>query len=579
MHATSLLDVLHLAPGVDVARSGGPGSASSVFIRGMNSEHTLILIDGVRLNDAMSPGRSFNYLDQISADAVEQVEVLRGPQGALFGSDGLGGVINIITRKGEEKPRIFAKVMAGSYHTIQEDAGVSGTVGKKLRVFLHSTRQDSGNFSAAGVRYGNHESDPFHNTTLTGNAQYQLLPNLNLGAFGTYSRARTGLDNFGGFGGDDPNYRFYNRMGIIGGNSRLQLWNNRFEQITRVSLTDENRKSLNGVDSAHPFDSERSTFHSKLFAFDVINNFYLHPFNTLTLGMNLQHEVGRSNSLFMSQFGPFNSHFGSQSATDIAFYAQDYINIKERLFSTLSVRNDHHNLFGNHVTYRAASTFPIRKTGTSFKASYGTGFKSPSLYQLYSSYGMPSLNPETSVGWDAGVEQSLLDKRFVLGATCFQNQLKDLIQFDNQTFRYNNIDKARTQGLEVYVNAQPFRNLSIHSSYTYTDSKNLLTGDPLVRRPHHKAALNINYQPHPKVNINLDIWHMGSRTDFDFSFFPAKTVKLTPFTRVDLAISYDIMRHVNIFVRMANMLDTPYELVKGYAAPRISAYGGLKMAL
>lgn len=581
MQATSLLDVLRQVPGVDIVQNGPPGSTSSIFIRGANSEHTLVLVDGIRLNDPISPGRSFNYLDQISPDAIEQVEVLRGPQGPLFGSDGMGGVINIVTRSGEGRPSLQAKIQAGSYGTLQEDinAGAS-THDNKLRAFLHATRQDVRGFSAASQRYGNMERDGFHNTTLIGKLQLQPTGHLGLDAFSTYSRARMDLDNFGGLGGDDPNYTSNNRMFLIGGGSRLKLLDNRFEQITRVSWTDQQRDTRNDRDPAHLFDTERSQFNSHLFALDAINNFYLHPSNTLTMGLNLQHESGDARNAFNSQWGPFISEFPNRSATDIAFYAQDYISLRNTLFTTLSIRRDHHNRFGNYTTYRAATSLPIRKTGTTFKASYGTGFKAPTLYQLYSNFGDPGLNPETSLGWDAGVEQALFKNRLQLGATCFQNQIKNLIQF-NSLFTYENIARARTQGIEAYAAAQPFKALQLRSSYTYTDTKDLTTGDPLLRRPRHKLSFNLNYQPHKKVNINLDVTHIGQRSDLDFPPFPLppRNVKLAAFTLVNLAISYDVTQTLNLFARLVNLLDTPYELTKGYGTARFSAYGGLRLGL
>jgi vitamin B12 transporter len=282
-------------------------------------------------------------------------------------------------------------------------------------------------------------------------------------------------------------------------------------------------------------------------------------------------------------WGPFSSEFQNRSATNLAFYLQDTIKLWDRWFTTLGMRSDHHNRFGHYNTYRAASTFIIRETGTSLKASYGTGFKAPTLFQLYSSFGDPGLNPETSLGWDAGIEQSFFRNRLQLGATYFQNRINNLIQF-SPMFVYENIAKARTQGMEAFITANPLRNLFLKASYTYTDTKDLsmgsaTSGDPLLRRPRNKFSINMNYQPHRKVNVNVDVTHIGQRNDMDFNTFPAAEVKLASFTLVNLAVSYDITRNINLFGKLVNMLDTPYETVKGYGAPRISAYGGLRLAI
>jgi vitamin B12 transporter len=580
MHADTLLDVLTQSPGVDVVRNGGLGGTSSVFMRGMNSEHTLILVDGIRLNDPMSPGRSFNYLDQVSPDAVEQVEVLRGPQGPLFGSDAMGGVINIITRSGEGPLKLYAQLEGGSYGSLQENASASGSMlGNKLRYFFHANRQDVANMSASSARYGDHERDGYHNTSLMGKLQFQPTDNYSLQLFNTYTRALVDLDNYGGPGGDDPNYYTDNRIWLTGLTSNLKLFDNRFEQITKLSWTNQKRSNVNDTDWDHPFDMERSRYQSNLMALDVINNFYLHPSNTLTLGFNLQKEMGDTRYYSDSQYGVYKSVFDDRSITDFAFYAQDHINIKERLFTTLSARRDQYDRFGGYTSYHADTVFPIRKTGTTFKSSFGTSFKAPTLYQMFSQYGDPNLKPETMLGWDAGVEQALFGNRVQVGVTCFQNQVKNLIQFPVD--RYENVAKARMQGLEFYATTQPFKNLRIRSSYTYTDTKDLIGGDPLLRRPRNKMVFNINYQPFTKLNMNLNIAHMGQRDDlyYDNSTFSSRNVKLESFTRVDLAMSYDLTRHINVFARLANLLDSPYELVKGYSVPRFSAYGGLRMSL
>jgi vitamin B12 transporter len=582
MQAQSLTEVLRQVPGVNVVQNGPIGSPSSIFIRGANPEHTLVMIDGVRLNDPIAPGRTFNYIDQLSPDMVDRVEVLRGPQGPLYGSESIGGVINVITRTGEGSPTLSAKVTAGSYGTIQEDVSAGGSAGK-LQGFVHATRQDVRGFSAASSRYGNHELDGFHHTNLLSKLQYQPLQNLKLDVLSMFSRAQSDLDNFGGRGGDDPNYTAGSQIFLIGGNSDLKLLNGRVEQITRLSFTDTKRDTHNGFDVAHPFDSERSRYNGRLFSLDVINHVQLHRTNTLTVGMNLQNENG--NSVYRSQsfFGPYNSDFQNRSATNLAFYAQDTIKLWDRWVTTLGMRSDHHNRFGHYNTYRAATTYIIRETGTSFKASYGTGFKAPTLYQLYSSFGDPNLNPETSQGWDAGVEQALFHNRLQLGATYFQNRINNLIQF-SPLFTYQNIAKARTQGMETYLTATPLRNVTLRASYTYTDTKDMsmnsaTSGDPLLRRPRNKFSINLNYQPRKNINVNLDVTHIGQRSDMDFTVYPSSEVKLSAATLINLAVSYDITRHINLYGRLVNILDTPYELVKGYGTPRISAYGGIRLAI
>lgn len=595
MQPFSLTEVLRKVPGVDVVQNGALGSTSSIFIRGMNAGHTLVLVNGVRLNDPIAPDRTFSYLDQISPDSVERIEVLRGPQSTLYGSDSMGGVINIITRQGEPgKPTLYAKVTAGSQGTLQQDIGLGSQYRDKLKSFLHVTRQDVQGISAASNRYGltsfgtaynNAERDGYHNTTITSRTEYTPTQNLSLDVATLFTRARFDLDSFGGYMGDDPNFTGTNRTFTLNGGSRLQLFDGRYEQLTRLAYSDIRRENFNEPDILNSGKSH-DRYRGKLLNFDFQNNFYLHRTNTLTAGLNVQHEWGDSYYRSLSFFGPFNSEAQLRSATNTAFYVQDRISLWDRWFTTIGYRMDHHNRFGNHHNFRADSIYTVKPTGTRLKGSFGTGFKAPTLSQLYGTFGAnPNLRPETSTGWDVGVEQPMMENKIQVGATVFQNQVRNLIDFRSQGFAtfYTNVEQARMQGIETYITSQPFQCLQIRSSYTYTDTKDLgpstTQGDPLLRRPRNKASLNINYQPVKRLNVNLDITHTGQRSDLDFFNFPAQEVKLKAFTLINLAVTLALTDHVSLYGRVVNFLDTPYETVKGYGNPRISAYGGLKMAL
>ncbi len=596
MQPFSLTEVLAKVPGVDVVRNGYLGATSSIFMRGMNASHTLVLVDGVRMNDPISPDRTYSYLDQISPDAVERVEVLRGPQNSIFGSDAMGGVINIITRQGEPgKPTLYAKVTAGSQGTLQEDIGIGGQYSDKLKSFLHITRQDVRGISAASSRYGlnsfgtfyrNAERDGYHNTTITARTEYTPFKNLTLDLASLFTRSRFDLDSYGGYTGDDPNFTGTNRTLTVSGSSRLKLWGDRYEQVTRLAFTNVRRENFNEPDA---LDSSKShdRYRGKLLNFDFQNNFRLHRTNTLTTGLNVQHEWGDSYYNSVSVFGPFNTAAQLRSATNTAFYVQDRIQLWDRWFTTLGYRYDRHNRFGGHHNFRADSIYTIKRTGTSIKGSIGTGFKAPTLSQLYGTFGAnPNLLPETSVGWDLGLEQALLGNKIQMGATLFQNQVRNLIDFRPTglfSTAYTNVAKARMQGLEAYITSQPFKCLQLRSSYTYTDTKDLgpssTQGDALFRRPRNKASFNINYQPIKRLNINLDITHTGQRSDLDFFTFPARPVKLKAYTLINLAMELALSDQVSLYGRLVNFLDTPYETVKGYGNPRISAYGGLRWAL
>ena len=578
MQATSLLDVLRRVPGVDVVQSGGLGQTASIFIRGMNAEHTMVLVDGIEVNDPISPGRTFNFPDQISLDSVDRIEILRGPQSQLYGSDAIGGVINIITETGADKTAMYVRTQGGAYGTVQGDADVRGNIGKdKFRYTLHGMKIRSNGYSAASSRYGNPERDGFQNNVLTGRVSMQPLPNVSMNFLSTYANSKTDLDNFGGYGGDDPNYQFRNKSLLLGGRSRVTLLNNKFEQITRFSVSNQWRRTQNDFNPGDPFsNSERSRYNSHLVKID---NYHVNETNTLTGGAEITNERGDLRNNYQFSFGGFNNDFANHTATNVGLYFQDYIQLCSRWYTTAGVRWDEYNRFGHATTYRGASTFLIPETGTTLRTSYGTGFKAPTLYQMYAVEGNQNLNAEKSKGWDVGVEQKLFRNSLVAGATYYHNGVDHMIQYNDATFLYQNIGKAQMKGSEVYTTWTPCRWLTTRASYTATIARNLVTDQDLVRRPRNKFSINMNIHPTEKFNLYLDITHIGVRSDLNFANYPVTTTKLNPYTLINLALSYKLTKNCTVFGRLMNILDTPYETVKGYGSPRIAAYGGFQLGI
>jgi vitamin B12 transporter len=344
-------------------------------------------------------------------------------------------------------------------------------------------------------------------------------------------------------------------------------------------LSDHERRSNNDPDPAHVGELSRDSYDGQILKLDWQHDLHLHRTNTLTLGVETEEEKAESSYYSESFFGPFTSTFEEKTARTNGYYLQDQIKLWDSWFTTLGVRLDDHDKFGNETTYRITSAYLIRKTGTKIKGSYGTGFKAPSLYQLYAPvYGDENLDSEKSTGWDAGLEQSLLGDRLVLGATYFSNRFEDLIDFDSGTSKYINISKAETQGVEAFVSVRPVADLTLRASYTYTDTEDKSTGKPLLRRAKNKAGFDAGYRVFSKGNVNLGLVYVGERDDFDFSTFPATRVELGDYLLVNLAASYDITKNFQVYGRIENLLDESYEEVKGYGTPGISVFGGVKLS-
>jgi len=568
-------DALAAVPGLDVVQNGGPGKTADVFIRGANSEHTLVMMDGVEVNDPMSPGRNFDF-GHLNLDNIDRIEIVRGPQSTLYGSDAMGGVINIITKKGNGKPRLFVSSETGSYSTFRESAGVSGGTGT-LDYSLEISRFDSRGFSESGEKYGNTEKDGYGNTTLTGRVGFKPADNLELSLISRYINARNHLDNFAGAGGDDPNYITDARQFFLAADARLSLLKDKWAQRLGISYNNMRRDLSNPTDEFQPFDSQEGLFRGRVFKIDWQHNFYLHPTNTVTAGIEYQREWGESTYSWESMWGPGESSFPGKSARTTGFYLQDSIDIRDTFFMTLGVRFDHHDRFGTEPTYRIAPAL-LLKSGTKLKATYGTGFKAPSLYQLYAPatawgpLGNQNLEPEKCKGWDIGIEQFLLNDRLTLSFTYFHNDFEDLILYD--FFQgYINISQAETKGFEIFMSAGPVKNLTLHGSYTYTDAKDRGTGERLLRRPKHKANLTFNLRLFKRADANLFIVYVGKRLDL----FPYPTItEADAYTLFNLAASYRLSRHIEVFGRIDNLFNQEYEAVLGYGTPGRSAYIGIK---
>lgn len=580
----SVEEVLRSVPGLDVVRQGGLGQQTSIFIRGGNSTHTLVLVDGIEINDPSNPGRSFDFAS-LATDNIERIEIVRGPGSTLYGSDAIGGVINIITRKGSGKPRVSLSVEGGSFDTHQEKLSISGG-NDLLNYSMVASFLESNSISAAAEKYGNSEKDGYDRTTVATRLGLTPTDNFDVDFILRYVDSEADLDTFAGPYGDDPNNTFNSEALYLRVQARLMLLSDLWEQKLGFSLTDYDRENRDETDAAHPSDSSLTSYNSRLYKMDWQHNLYLHPTNTLTVGVEYEKEEAQGSSEYVYANPAWNTNdaFEKKSAETNGYYIQDQIKLWQDFITTLGVRVDDHQKFGSEMTYRITSSYLFRPTKTRIKGTYGTAFKAPTLAQLFenSTYvlGNTDLTPEKSRGWDIGLEQSLWDDRITLGVTYFENHFEDLINtfFSMSSFKYEyeNVDEAQTKGIEVNALVHPIDDLTLSASYTYTDTENRSTGKPLLRRPRHKYNINANYRFLDAGNINLDIFYVGERDDLDLVDW-SKTTSLGAYTVVNLAVSYEINKHLNIHGRVENLFDEEYEEVNGFGTPGIAGYAGASL--
>ncbi len=581
---TTIQEALRSVPAVDVVRQGGLGQQTSIFMRGANSEHTLVLIDGIQLNDPISPARFFDFAN-LTTDNIDRIEVLRGPGSTLYGSDALGGVINIITKKGQGQPRLTVSTEGGSYETHREKIGLSGG-DDLINYSLTASYLDSNGISAASRKDGNSERDGY--TNLSTSARVGLTPtdNFDLDFILRYIDSDADIDNSGGPGGDDPNFTLENKTLFFRTQARLVLLNELWEQKLGFSLSDYDRHSKDDVDTARPLDSSRSSYYSNLYKIDWQHNLFLSEANTLTLGIEYEKEKGKQKdqrTFAPAWWAPGETSSSSElkeRTSTFGYYLQDQIKLWDRFFTTLGVRLNDHDEFGTRTTYQVASTYLFPTSGTKVRASYGTGFRAPSLLQLYDPVfgGNPDLDPEKSKGWDVGLEQDLWEGRVALSLTYFENDFDDLIvnkYVDGQSI-YLNVNEAKTKGIEFAVTCEPVTNVTCRASYTYTDTENKDTDEQLLRRPRNKFNADLTYRFLDRGNINLNLLYVGKRDD---TFYNNVTelggrTELASYTVVNLAASFMVTDKVRLFGRVDNLFDEEYEEVWGYGTAGISGYVG-----
>ena len=280
---------------------------------------------------------------------------------------------------------------------------------------------------------------------------------------------------------------------------------------------------------------------------------------------------------------PTISKFPEQSVQTTGIYLEDQVKINNSFFGSIGARYDKHEKFGSVITFRIAPAYVFWSTGTKIKATYGTGFKAPSLFYLFDpAFGNPNLSPEKSKGWDAGIEQYLFGYSLTIGATYFQNTFTDLFGFDNN-FRTININKSETKGVEIYLQAKPSSDISVNANYTYTDSKDLSSGStdenlPLLRRPKQKAVMSISYNFTKSINAGAEAILVGKRDDKDFSTYPATRITLDSYTLLNASATYQVNDLIQLYGRLVNIFDSLYEEIFGYGTAGRSGYIGLKIS-
>jgi vitamin B12 transporter len=561
-HSDSAIDVLKNINGLQTNNQGGFGQPSSVFIRGANSSHALVLLDGAPLNDPSAPSRAFDFAN-LSLDEIERIEILRGPESVLYGSDAIGGVIHFITEKPSGPLHFNFDQSFGRYDHIQNKLAVSGA--KENLYYSLSTGSNSiKSFPTADEQLGNSLSSPAQAQNLNARVGGRLSDSTQIDFIFRYVDLNVNLDTRGGPSADDPNYVSRTRQAVHRLQTITELYDHFWTVTTQLSYVQIDRNDLNNPDLLNT-NFSYDDYHGKIQKYSLLNNLKFSEQENLIFGVESDFESTQAVSLNGSKLTELSIKQNSISS----FFAEN-VWTPSIFFISAGARLDSHSNFGTATTYKIAPGLKFKNT--KLRSAFATGFKSPSLYQLYSSFGNPNLLPEQSSNWEIGADQNIAN--FRLSTTYFNTNYRQLIDYDFTRNQYLNITGADTKGIEA-ESSFLFNDLShLKVSYTYLDAINIVTGQSLLRRAHNIWQLEYNKVFDLHFNFLWQSQWISERDDFNPVSFQRET--LGGYSLTDVSVGYKFKEKFELYSRIENLFDKIYESIDGFGTARRSVSIGLR---
>ncbi|MBI5188067.1 MAG: TonB-dependent receptor [Nitrospirae bacterium] len=557
MNIQFVTDVLRKIPELNLIQSGGAGKLATILLRGGDSKHTLVMIDGVKIKSTTTGSFDFSG---INVDDIERIEIVKGPQSTLYGSEAMAGVINIITKKGEGKPKIDVSFESGSYGMYKPSLTVSGG-NKKLDYRLTGTYFYTDGISAA--KEGT-EKDGYKNASISGKFGFRPVERLELELSGKYYYDRSELD-FGTSGADDPNYTQRGNHYILSGKGKFYLVNI-WEQILTISTVKDILKSRDPDDLFGWYSSDITT---GIDTIDWQHNFYFSDNYTFTGGVEYRKEKGKSVEL------PTEVLRFDKAVDNKALYLNNKLKfLNDDLIINAGLRYDDHETFGAKTTYKLGAMYDIKPAGLRLRSSYGTGFRAPTLNELFWPdvgwyKGNPNLKPEETNSWDVTMEKEIIKDKISLSLTYFDQRYKNLV---TGWYPPINIAKAEIKGIEVNAALKVTDNINIKGGYTYLDTEDKATGERLPLGPKDKFNLSTEFST-KDMSVIADYTFVSERYDSSVSR------NLSSYSLLNLSSSYKMTKGLTIFARVENLLDEDYEEAGGYGTPGLSIFGGIRISL
>ena len=559
LQSTSVADILATTPGITVSRNGGPGQPTAVRIRGAEDSQTLVLIDGVRVNDPASPGGAFDFGNLLTGN-IDRIEVLRGPNSVPWGSQAIGGIVNIVTAPvnsanlraeyGYRNSKQLVGQAGGSFGIVTASLGGGYFDDDGISSYKNGTERDGYRQYAGNARVG----VAFSNT-------------VSLDLRGYYADSKVQFDGF-----PAPFYSFADTAEFA---KTQQLFGYAGLNVALFGGALKNRIAFTLSDTARDsFDPAFGTAPSFI-ARGRVERFEYQGDTTVSDGIRAVFGVEHETSRFRDEFNRYSTGVTSG-------YLQAILKPFDALTLTGGVRVDDHRTYGTQTTVSGNAALRLR-SGTIIRASYGEGFKAPTLYQLFSDYGNDTLKPETAQSYDVGIEQSLIDGTLKVGITAFHRDTTNQIDFfgcfgstnprcATRPFGfYDNIARTRAEGVEAFLEIRPTSNLTVAANYSLIDATNRLTGQALLRRPKNSINASLDWTARDWLKLGVSVQTVSDSVD---GF--GGTKRLDGYTLAVIRTAVPINDHFEFYGRIENLFDVKYETVSGYGTLGRNAHVGVR---
>src|SRR5438477_894517 len=552
-------DALREVPGLSVVQTGAPGQLTSVFTRGLRSEHTQVLLDGIPINQGLAGLMDFA---DFTTDDIDRIEVVRGPQSTLYGPRALAGAIQIFTKRGDGPPGFSLSAEGGSYGTFREAFESEGKI-EQVDYSLGLSRLDTDNARP---------NNQYRLTSAIADIGWSPDTTLRIGSLITYSLADTGNPNT--ISDPKPLDNFLTERWLIGPHIDWQpvdWWDH------KLIVSYDHERQLNDPNQDGFVGLTRALFERT--QVDYQNDLRATSWLTLTSGFFYSRvNVGQERPFVSQAFGP-QPRFVGDHTDETALFAQLTFKLCENFIFVSGGRFDHFNQFGDVWTWREAGSYLIRQTDSTLHASVATGFSPPSSQDKIFGNNF-NLEPERALGWDAGVEQRFWNRPLIIDATYFHNDLSNVIGF-NGLFQTLNLGAARTQGVECELRARPIDDLELKASYTYLEAVNTssrditqLPGARLPRRPRNEVYISASYLWVKRLRTTIAAKFVNAREELNFG---GPNFDIEDYSFVNFAAEYEISPHLTVYGRIDNLTNEHYSEVFGFPALGRAAYGGVKV--